>query len=143
MRKHSLPPTHYHLPTTDGFIALVSTLVIAGVVLSVGALVMVLGLSATRTTSTLNQSIQARALANACAERALNQLQQDLSYVGGETVTLGSGSCQVMTVLGSGNINRTIQVKGTVGTVVRKVKIEVMQVNPTVQFSSWREVASF
>ncbi len=128
---------------SSGFIALISTLMIAGVVLAVGAAVMMLGLSATRTTSTFNQSAQARTLTDACAERALNRLQQDLSYAGGETYTIGNGSCQVVAVLGSGNTNRTIETKGTVGTVVRKVKVQVTQVNPTVQLSAWREVVSF
>ena len=81
--------------------------------------------------------------ADACAERALNNLQQDLSYVGGETYTLGNGSCQVVTVLGSGNANRTIQAKGTIGVVVRKVKVQIAQINPNLQLSSWRDVASF
>lgn len=127
----------------NGYVALVSVLIVGIVALSITTSVILLGLGSSRTGFVLEQTEQARGLATACAERALDKLRKDLNYTGNETITLGQGSCQIRPVLGSGNTNRTIETTGTVGTIVKKVKVIIAQVTPQTQLTSWQEVNDF
>lgn len=128
---------------TKGFIALVSVLVIGAVGISVAVSLILLGLGSSRTSFSQEQSNQAKGLASACAEKALSSLKQDLNYKGNETLNLGQGSCEIKSVSGSGNNNRTIQTIGRVGRILRRTQIVILEVNPQTQISSWREVADF
>lgn len=112
--------------------------VIGGVV--AGSLIL-LGLGFSKTSLALDQSNQAKALANTCAEEALLKLKQNLSYTGNETITLASGTCQIQDVKGAGP-NRIIQTTGTVGAIIRKVEVKV-KISPSFTLSSWLEVSDF
>jgi len=126
-----------------GYVTLLSVLIVTAVAAAVSTFLLLSGLNAAEGSFFYQQSQSARAVANACAEHALNQLRLDINYIGSETLSLGSGSCQVLLVLGSGNSNRTIQALGTAGDSVRKIKIIVLTVRPQIQLTSWREVADF
>ena len=136
----------FHAPSfqknrRSGFILLVGILVVGAVGLAVSISVALLGVGFSKTTTSLQQSNQARGLANACAEYGLEKLRESVSYAGNETLTIGSSTCAILSVLGSGNANRTVQASSTVGTVTRKVKVQVLQVAPQVILTSWQEVA--
>lgn len=122
-----------------GYITLLSTLFLVTIGGVVASSLILLGLGSSRTSFALEQSNQAKALANACAEEALLKLKQDLSYTGNETITLASGTCQIQDVKGAGP-NRIIKTIGTVGTIIRKVEVKV-KISPSFTLSSWQEVA--
>jgi len=126
----------------EGYITLISVLVVGAVGVAVATSLILLGLGSSRTSFAIEQSNQAKSLANACAEEALEQIRDLTSFTGSGNLVLGQGSC-TYTVTSQGVQNRTITASGTVGTIIRKVKIIINQINPTIQIVSWQEVSDF
>lgn len=110
---------------------------------SIASAVLLSGIGTTRSGVITQQSVQARSLANACAEEALQKLRESVYYTGDEMLAFSFGSCQILPISGVGNTNRTVETTGSVGTVVRKVRIVIAQVHPAILLSSWLEVADF
>lgn len=127
---------------TRGYIALITVLVTGAVGVAIAVSVVLLGLSTSRTSFAAQQSLQARALADACIEEALQQIHDSTPYTGTAGLTLGQGSCSY-TVTSQGAQNRTVISTGTVGTIIRKVKVIISGINPTISLTSWQEVANF
>ena len=125
-----------------GFITLVTVLVVGVVGLSIATSVILLGVGISKTGIAVQASHQARALAVACGEEALQQIRNSTDFSGSGNLSLGQGSCSYTVAVGSGEA-RTITATGTVSTVVRKVNIIISQINPTITVSSWQEVGDF
>jgi len=125
-----------------GYITLISVLVVGAVGVAIATSLILLGIGSSRSSFALEQSNQAKALANACAEEALQQIRDSTPYTGTGNLSLGQGTC-TYTVTSQGGQNRTITASGTVGTIVRKVKIIITKINPTITVSTWQEVADF
>lgn len=127
----------------EGYVFLISVLVIGAVAASTAASLILLGLASEQTGLTVVQSAQALELAQTCAERTLRTLRSDLSYGGNETFTIGTGTCVVHSVGGSGNANRALCLEGRNGNAVRRVEILVRALYPQVKIASWREAETF
>lgn len=84
------------------------------------------------------RSAQAKALANACAETALGNMQANNSYTGNGNLTLNGNTCSYV-VSNTGGNSRLITVTGTVGIVVRKLQISTTAFNPLTT-SSWQDI---
>ncbi|MFC1622914.1 hypothetical protein ACFL16_00795 [Patescibacteria group bacterium] len=125
--------------TKKGYITLLSILVIGSVGVVITTSLLLLGLGSSRTSFSLEQSVQTKAVVNACAEEALQVIQDNNPYTGTDTVTIGQGSC-TYTVTSGGGGNRDVTVLGTVGTITRKVEIAIDAINPTINVTSWQEV---
>ncbi len=132
-----------HQSRQRGYVVLISVLVISVVGLAVASTLMTLGISSAQTSLSGQQSAEARGLADACAEYALNQLRMDSGYAGGETLQLGQGTCDILPIQGSGNEDRVIQTTGTVDRTVRKVEAHIAQLLPVTQLDSWMEPDDF
>jgi hypothetical protein len=126
----------------SGFIVLLSVLVFGAVGLAVTASLLISGVGASRTSFAVEQSYQAWALADACAEEALQQIAAATSFTGSGNLTLGEGDCSY-TVTSRGGQNRTIEAEGTVDNTVRRVEVTIDQISPTINIASWQEVADF
>lgn len=122
-----------------GYITLLSVLVVGAVGVSLTVSLLLLGLGSSRTSFAVEQSNQAKGLANACAEEALERIREATSFTGSGNLSLGSGSC-TYSVTNQGGQNRTVTTTGTVGTLVRKVSILVSAITPAILISSWQEV---
>lgn len=132
-----------HQPTTQaGFITLLTVLIVSAVGVAIGTSLLLVGIASGRSSLSAQQSKQAAALADACAEEALQQLAFSSGYTGPTSLSFGAGSCTATITVGSGDV-RTIDATGTVVTVVRKVKVVTSQLTPRIVVSSWQEVASF
>jgi len=129
-----------------GYVTLLSVLVLGAVGVSVAVSVVLLGVGASRTSFANEQSMQARALASACGEEALQQIRNSTSFSGSNSLTLGQGGCSY-TVTNTGGTNRTIRTNrtitstGTVGSIVRKASLAIDAVNPQINVVSWQEVS--
>ena len=130
-------------PTQSGYIILMSVLVIGAVGTAVSTSLLLLGVGSALTSLDQQRTTQARALANACAEEALERLRLDTGYNGGETITFDTGTCSLGVIGGSGDTNRTIEATGNVDSVVRRVYVEVASVGPPTDLTSWQEVDDF
>ena len=123
-----------------GYITLLSVLVIGAVGISIAVSLLLFGLSSSRTSFALEQSNQARGIANACAEEAMQQIRNSTPFTGIGNLSLSKGTC-LYTVNSQGEQNRTITSFGTVGTIIRKVKVTIGAINPQIKVISWQEVA--
>ena len=115
---------------------------IGAVGVAIAVSVIWLGLGSSKSSFTLEQGSQTKALANACSEEALQQIRDSTPFTGTGNLTLGQGTCNY-TVTSQGGQNRTATASGTVGTIVRKVKILIDAINPDINVTSWQEVADF
>lgn len=122
-----------------GFITLISVLIVGAVGTVIAVSLILLGISSSRTSFALEQSNQAKALANACAEEALQQIRDSTPYAGSDNLSFGQGNCSY-SVTSQGDQNRTITALGTVGTIVRKIEVVIDTINPAIVIVSWREL---
>lgn len=123
----------------NGFVAIMSALFLLVIGGAVGVSLILLGLANSRNGFAIEQSSQARALADACTERALDLIRQSIVFSGTATVSMGQGSCTYTVTKGVGQ-NRTIVSSGTVGTIIRKVNASISKITPFIILTSWQEV---
>lgn len=128
-----------HLQAQSGYVALLSVLILGAVAASVGIALLVSGTDSQRASLVEQRSKQARSLAVACAQEALQVVHDTTTYTGTNNLTLGQGSC-TYTVTDTGGSNRTITASGTVGNVVKKVQVYVTIGSSSISVTSWQEV---
>ena len=127
----------------NGFVTLMSVIVIGAVGTSVALTLLLLGTDSLRSTQTLFESAKAKAYADTCAEEALLSLRQDINYAGGATINFPDGSCDILPIDNNGTQTPLVKIEGTVGLTKRRVEILARQVNPQLTINYWREVAGF
>lgn len=124
---------------SSGYITLLSILVVGAVGIAVTISLVLLGLGSSRTSFAVEQSNQAKGLANACAEEALQQIRDSTPFTGTGNLSFGQGTC-TYTVTSQGGSNRTVDATGTAGSILRKVRVIVSTINPSIGISSWQEI---
>lgn len=125
-------------PDANGYVLLLSVLVVGAVGVSIAVSLLLLGLSNSLSSFALEQSNGAKALSNACAEEALEQIFLNNAFVGTNSLTLGQGSCSY-TVTNTGTNSRQIVATGTIGSVVRKLVVNTNALSPKITIGSWQE----
>lgn len=125
-----------------GFIALVTVLIILGIVLMIGLSISFLGVGEAGMSLQKSQSSQSYYLANLCVEEVLMKLKDNLNSPTEGTLAVDDGSCNYR-LIGSGNQDREVEATGTFYNHIRKMKIKVNKVNPEIIIDSWSEVAEF
>lgn len=128
------------LKKKKGYVTLISLLVIGAVGLAVATSLILTGVGSSRTSFSLEQSNQAKALANACVEEALQRIWILDTFTGTGNLTLGQGSCSYSVT--SATIPKTITASGVVGTLTRRVAVTIDALYPYLSASSWQEVAN-
>lgn len=126
--------------TDQGYIALIAVLILGAVSLTAGLALLTSGVDNQKMTLTDQQSMQARALADACAEEALQVMHNNTAYTGTAGLSLGQGSCSY-TVTNTGGTGRTIATSGSVSSVVRKVIVYATISTSSISITSWQEVS--
>ena len=130
------------IPQNQGFIALMGVLLVGAIGVAAVLAVIQLGVEYTQL-SLLNQQEQhAKAYADACSEDALESVRSNISFTGTTTLSFSFGVCSSV-VINTGGSTREIDSMGTVGTIVKRVKVLVSALNPQITVSSWQEVSSF
>lgn len=128
---------------TRGFIALTTVLILSALFLSVGISIASRALSASTVSIALAERDRARYRAEACAERALMELQRTLDYTGNERVLVEDGSCDILSIMGNGNTNRTIHTVSTIGAHTYRIQAVVSTVSPKMVVTSFERVVNF
>ena len=127
-----------------GFTLLMSMLIVGFVALTVAVTLLIGSVDYGKTSSHYYDTLRAQALAQSCAEIALQKLRDNQNYAGNETLSFGAqGSCDVLLVQGVGETNRIIQTRGSMDGKVSKIEVVVADLSPSVLVSSWQEVADF
>lgn len=124
----------------QGYVALLTVLIIGSASTAIGVTVLLLGVDSQRSTLITQQSKQARFLAVACANEALQIVHDTTSYTGSSNLTLGQGSCSY-TVTSTGASTRTVTATATVGFVVKKIQASVTINASSISVSSWQEIS--
>lgn len=126
--------------TQGGYVALMAVLIIGAVATAIGLTLLSTGTDSVRLGLTEQQSKQARALALACAEEAMQQIHDNVAFTATNTsVSLGQGSC-TYSVGVSGTTLRTVSATGTVGAVIRKIQASVTVGASTITAPNWKDV---
>jgi len=123
-----------------GYVALMAVLIVGAAATAIGLTLLTTAMDQGRAALITQQSAQARDLADACGEEALQQIYTSASFTGTNSLSQGQGGCNY-TVTNIGGNNRVIDTIGTVGTVVRKIKIYVTITSTSISITSWQEVA--
>lgn len=126
-----------------GFIALTAVLIMGALFLSISIGITSRSILGVDESIGLLQSQQAQKISEACVEFVLIELLRTLQYTGGQTLAIGAGSCDILSIVGSGNDNRQIQIVTTVGEYVHRVEVEVSVSNPDLELVSWNTVIDF
>ncbi len=124
-----------------GYIALMSVILIG--VLGVAVMISVVGqgVTSSKTDFSLQQSGQARVLATACAEEALQVILETGTTSKTSSLSLGSGTCSYVISKPSSSI--IINSTGNLGSLVKKVQVILSTTSPSVVLSSWQDVSDF
>lgn len=125
----------------EGYITLISVLVVGAVGIAIALSIILLGVGFSQSSFAIEQSSQAKALANACGEEALQQIRDVSSFTGVGGLAFGQGACSY-SVTSQGTLSSIVTARGRVGTIVRKISITVSNVNPPIILKTWQEVAN-
>jgi hypothetical protein len=123
----------------NGYITLLSILVVGAVGVAIASTIILLGLSSSNSSFSYQQMHQAKGLASACAEEALQKIREATSFTGAGNLSAGQGTC-TYNVVNTGGEARTINAVGTVGVVVRKINISISNISPLIVVNSWQEL---
>jgi len=129
-----------HARTPDGYIALLAVLIVGAASTAIALTLLLTGVDAQRSGLVQQQTAQARQLANACAEEALQVVHDNTAYTGTANLTLSTGSCSY-TVTNTGTSTRTISTSATLNNIVRRVTVYVTIGASNISITSWQEVS--
>ena len=130
------------IKSINGYITLMSVLIVSSIGVAITLSLVLLGLGSSKSSFSIERSAEARALANACSEQALQEIRNLTAYVGSGNLNLGQGAC-TYTVTDTGGETRLIMATGQVGSVIRKVKVTIDAINPQINILTWQELADF
>jgi len=123
-----------------GYIAITSAIIISAMLMAVVFSVSASGFFRRANVVGALLKAESRALADACASKALLGLSENRAYAGNETITLGAGNCAILPISGDGGdyvIKTSSSLRGTITNLKIKARGSDLAV------LSWKEVASF
>lgn len=125
-----------------GYIALLSVIALSALGVAIMLVILLSGVSASKTDFALQQSASANIAASSCGEEALEVILETGTSSTSGGLSFTSGSCSY-TVTSENGQNITINSIGSVGTTVSRVQIIVATTTPYIILSSWKEVEGF
>ena len=132
----------YDKNNQDGYIVIYSVVIISAIVLTIIFSVSWISLSSIKSSHVLINSKQSKAMANACAETALQNIRNDINYSGSDNLTINGNSCSYE-VFNQGGKDRIIQAESSVSDNISKIKILIDKINPQINILSWQEISNF
>lgn len=125
-----------------GYVLLTSVLILGAIGLTIGVTVALLGTDATRTQHVSRDASEAKYIAEACVERALQSIRSDGAFTGVSNYSMGEGSCDV-TVADTGGDTRSIESIGASGNITYRIDAHITEINPFILVGDWDDVESF
>lgn len=96
----------------------------------------------TKTTLDLLSGSRARYGAQTCGEEALETIRENPTFAGTSNLAMGAVSC-TFTVTHTGVEARSIASSASVGTMIQRIEIQIDDISPQINVTSWQEVADF
>lgn len=140
MRGHTKRTSGSSKKKFDGYLAITSVMILliaAGVFLSYGFLNLI---NFNDTSSVSRDAVQAHSVANSCAEIAISQLQDDFTFAAGGVYAIGSYTCTITSISGTGNTDRTVEASAQVGLAQVNVQVVIDTIRPNVIISQWQRI---
>lgn len=128
------------LRKSDGYVALLAVLIVGAASVAISLALLITSVDSQRSTLVTQQATQARSLASACAEEALQRMHDDTAFTGNGNLSLGQGTC-TYTVTNTGGSARTIDATGTVNGDIKKLKVYATIGASSISITSWQEVS--
>jgi len=126
----------------SGYILLFGVLLVGAVVSAIITSSIITGINYSETVFAEFNSAQSASLADACAESALQRIDNNNGFTGSDGHTLGGGNCQY-TVLDEGGENKRIEAMGSKNEHTRRALVEIDQITPNINVVTWQEVTNF
>ncbi len=124
----------------EGYIAIISALIISVIIVVIVITVSQASFLGRAGIAGAHYKERSRALAEACANTALLKLVSNSSYAGGETITVGSSTCDIISVV-STSTGRAISTQGIFQRSYTNYKVTIP--SSSVSIISWEEVKKF
>ncbi len=124
-----------------GYVALMSVILMGALGTAVMVSVISQGVTSSKTELSLQQLGQARVLATACAEEALQVILETSTTSKTDVLVLGSGSCSYTISKPSSFV--IINATGNYGSLVKRVQVTLSTSSPSIVLSSWQDVSDF
>lgn len=131
---------NHKLYDQKGYVALMAVLIIGAAVTAIATTLLVFGVDSSRQFLAEQQSAQARKLADACGDEALQQIHDSTLFTGTNSLTLATGTCSY-TVTNIGGQTRSVDASATIGSVVRKIKVYATIGVSSISITSWQDVS--
>lgn len=122
----------------NGVVLLLSVLIATAVGVAVGISVIMGGLILSQGSQAHREANQAKSLANACADLALQQIRSNTSFTGTNTVAISGNNCSYTVTSGPGEA-RTATSSATINASTRRVTVQISNINPSIVITSWQE----
>lgn len=130
------------LKIKNGFITILSIAMVGSLGLAVVLVVSMFSIGSVRSVKSIYSSYQAKNLADACAEIALQELRNSPSFSGSANLNLWGGNCNYQ-INDPVNSLREIRTVGEVNNYNKKIKILIDQIDPKINIISWLSVEDF
>ncbi len=121
-----------------GYIALITALIIAGFIMTLMISFPLISTDALRSFLALKKGMNARNLANSCADISLTRIQGNLVYAG-ENLSLDEGSC-IIEVSESEEFKRIIEIEANVDEYSHELLIEAEIYGRSIGILSWETI---
>lgn len=125
-----------------GYSVLIVLVIVGLIAVAISSSLLLLGIDFSKTSLASYRSYQARHLASACAEAALQEISNSVPFSGYGSLNIAGNSCGYL-VINNGGQSRTVQASSTIANIVKKVRVNVTRLRPRITISSWQEVADF
>lgn len=129
----------------NGYIILMSVIILSALGAAVVSTMLILALSHGQSGSAAADGVRANALAEGCAESALNSLREDGNYGGSENIVLTSGDCSILQIEFQDSVY-TIKTSAASAEAVSKILITAQRAEGPpayMQIVSWQPVTDF
>jgi hypothetical protein len=123
----------------SGYIALLAVLIVGAAATAITLVLLTSGADSQRSALVEQRSKQARALAVACSQEALQQIHDNIAFSGSNGLTLGQGTCTYVVAV-TAPATRSITTSGTVGSVVKKIQVYATIDTSNISVTSWQEI---
>lgn len=126
----------------SGAALMLGILLASAISLAIGLGLLNSGIATNLSAQTRHSGYQAQNFADACAEKALQKIRDNVSFTGNASEDIDGSSCNYTVVAGSDQ-NRTINASSTYKNATRRVQVTITSHTPKIIVNYWTEVLSF
>lgn len=126
------------LKRQGGYVALISTMIVGAVCLSIAVAMLLTGTDTQQMTLVQQKSVQVRALATSCAEEALHKIRYIQNFTGSGGVSTANATC-TYTVTTVDSTTRKVVASATSKESTHEIEVYAKILPASISIASWRE----